>query len=269
MRAPRRPRPVVTALATALCAALAAGAAACGPSSTTGTGAGTGTTGTGPGTTSPATTPGGPFADLTGDRIADKALAATRNARSLTMDISLTTADGPIKAYVSADTGGKCSGTMTVGTAGTAELIKPDATTAYVRFDEAFLREESKGESPEVQAAVLKELKGRWTKMAVSDPDARDMVELCDLKRLLSAFEGGSGAVKGAETTVGGRKALALTEKDGAETYTLHVATEGTPHLLRIATTGGEEPMTVTFSGYGKPVTARVPAAKDVVAPAG
>ncbi|MFF5428228.1 MULTISPECIES: hypothetical protein [unclassified Streptomyces] len=268
MRAPRRPRPVRTALATALCAALSAGAAACGPSSTSGTGTGTGTPGTGPGAASPATA-GGPFADLTGDRIVDKAMTATRNARSLTMDISLTTADGPIKAYVSADTGGKCSGTMTVGTAGTVELIKPDATTAYVRFDEAFLREESKGESPEVQAAVLKELKGRWTKTAVSDPDARDMVELCDLKRLLSDFEGGSGAVKGAETTVGGHKALALTEKDGAETYTLHVATEGTPHLLRIAATGGEEPMTVTFSGYGKPVTARVPAAKDVVDPAG
>lgn len=264
MHAPRRPRPVRTAFAGALCAALTAGAAACGPSSTTGTG----TTGTGSGTASPAA-PAGPFGDLTGALIADKAMAATRDARSLTMDISLTTADGPIKAYVSADTAGKCSGTMTVGTAGTAELIKPDATTAYIRFDEAFLREESKGESPEVQAAVLKELKGRWTKMAVSDPDARDMVELCDLKRLLSTFEGGSGAVKGRETTVGGRKALTLTEKDGAETYTLHVATEGTPHLLRIATTGGEEPMTVTFSGYGKPVTARVPAAKDVVDPAG
>ncbi|XUL99759.1 hypothetical protein ACQ86F_22235 [Streptomyces venezuelae ATCC 10712] len=43
------------------------------------------------------------------------------------------------------------------------------------------------------------------------------------------------------------------------------MATQGTPYVLRIVTQGGDEPGTLTFSKYGKPVAAKAPAAKDVV----
>ncbi|MGW0121102.1 hypothetical protein [Streptomyces sp. NPDC003327] len=248
MRAHPRPRTPRAALAAALCtAALALGATACGPS------------------TPSEERAAGPFAELTGPQVVTKAMAATRAADSLTMNISLTDADGPLKAYVSADVRQNCTGTLTMGTTGTAELLKADAKNAYFRFDEAFLRADSAGETREVQEAVLKELKGRWTKLSVSDPEAKDMLEFCDLSAFLDSFEGSSEAVKGAETTFGGRKALVLTEKDGAETYTMHVATEGEPYVLGLTVTGGDEPMTVTFSGFDRPVKVRVPAPKDVV----
>ncbi|MGW0468363.1 hypothetical protein ACWDX6_24340 [Streptomyces sp. NPDC003027] len=242
-----RPRIRRTALAAAFCAAVALGAAACGPFSDDPKAA-------------------GPFGELSGPQIADKAIAATKTADSLTLDLALKTTDGPIKAYLALDTQGKCAGTLTVGTTGTAELIKPDAKVVYLRFDEAFLREEAKGESAETREAMLKELKGRWVKTPVTDPEAKDSLELCDLKALLRDFEQGLDlSVKGEETTVGGKKALMLTQAFDKEKTTLYVATEGEPRILKIVTAGGEEPGTITFADYDKPVVAKAPPAKDVL----
>ncbi|MER7955586.1 hypothetical protein [Streptomyces sp. NPDC096030] len=247
MSAARHPRTRRTALVSALCAAAALTATACGA-------------------LSGEAKASGPFGDLTGPEIANKAIAATKKADSLTLDLATKTTDGPMKAYLSMNTGGQCAGTLTVGTTGTAELVKADDKDVYLRFDEAFLRAQAEGESPEVQEAVLKELKGRWVKTPVTDPEAKDNLELCNLKTLLGSFEEGINfAVKGKETTVGGKKALTLTEKSGGETTTVYVATQGEPHILKIVTTGGEEPGTMTFTDYGKPVTAKVPAAKDIV----
>ncbi|MGW2018234.1 hypothetical protein [Streptomyces sp. NPDC001927] len=248
MSAARHPRTRRTAvLVSALCAAVALGATACGPLS-------------GDAKAS------GPFGDLTGPQIANKAIAATKKADSLTLDLAAKTTDGPMKAYLSLDTTGKCVGTLTVGATGTAELVKADDKDVYLRFDEAFLRAQAEGEPAEVQEAVLKELKGRWVKTPVTDPDAKDNLELCDLKALLGDFEEGINfAVKGKETTVGGKKALTLTEKRGGETTTVYVATEGEPLILKVVAAGGEEPGTMTFTDYGKPVVAKVPAAKDVI----
>ncbi|MFF8379845.1 hypothetical protein ACF07V_27370 [Streptomyces sp. NPDC015661] len=241
--APRR-----TALVAALSAAFALGATACGPLADD-------------------AKPAGPFGELTGSQIVDKAFAATRTAKSVTVDVDEQSPVEPLKAYLSLDTRGRCTGTLTIGATGTVELLKTDAKSVYMRFDEAFLRQQVKEEGPEAQDAMVKELKGRWMKGPVSDPDNKGMLELCDLKELLGGFEeGASGIVKGEETTVGGQKALALTEPgDDGETNTVYVATQGTPYVLKIVTKGGEEPGTITFSHYGKPVEAKAPAAKDVV----
>ncbi|WP_030690318.1 hypothetical protein [Streptomyces globisporus] len=241
--APRR-----TAVTALLCAAFALGATACGPSSED-------------------AKPAGPFGELSGSQIVDKAFAATKGAKALSVDIDEREAAEPIEAYLSLDAQGRCTGTLTTGTTSTVELIRPDHRNVYLRFDEASLREQVEGEDPETQEAMLKELRGRWVKGSASDPDNKDLLELCDLKQLLGGFEqGASGIVKGAETAVGGKKALALTEPgDGGESSTVYVATEGTPYVLRIVTKGGEDPGTITFSKYGKPVGAKAPAAKDVV----
>ncbi|MEU8524654.1 MULTISPECIES: hypothetical protein [Streptomyces] len=238
---PRRRAALTTAL---LVAAVAAGATACGPFEEEAS---------------------GPFKGLTGPQIVNKSIGATKGAKSLTLDVATTSADGPLKAYMSIDRSGQCAGTLSVGVTGTAELIRSGGT-AYMRFDEAFLREQGKGEPKEQQEAVLKMLKGKWVETDASDPEAKDSLELCDLNALLSEFEQGVNfADAGEETTVNGKKALRLTEGAGAESTTVYVATEGTPYLLKIVSKGGEEPGTITFSSYDKPVPARKPAAEDVV----
>ncbi|MFC7793592.1 hypothetical protein [Streptomyces cinereoruber] len=249
---PTRPRARRAAVAALLCAAVAAGAAACGPSPASPT-------------SSEEAKPAGPFAGLTGSEIADKAFAATAAATSLTVEADTTSEGERTKAHFSFDGTGKCVGTLTTGAAATTEVLKVDKKNVYLRFDETSLNEQAEGESPEVREAMLKTLRGRWVETPASDPDAKDVVSMCDAKELLGDFEkGASGVARGEETTVGGQKALALTEPDGGVTRTVYVATEGTPYVLKIVTKGGDEPGTITFTQYGKPVTAKAPAAKDI-----
>ncbi|GAA2495939.1 hypothetical protein [Streptomyces gobitricini] len=233
----------------ALCAAAVLGLTACGS----------------PGSSGDRTKDTGPFPGLSGPQIANNAIKATKKADSLTLDANLKTPEGQIKAFMALDTKGQCAGTITMGDTGTMELIK-DGKVAYLRFDEAFLRDQSEGGSPEETEAVLKMLKGRWMKTDVTDPEAKDSLEMCELDSMLAEFETGiNSAKRGEETTVNGKKALTLTETDGDETYTIYVATEGEPYLLRVEQKGGEEPGTISFLDYDKPVPAKKPAAKDIV----
>lgn len=232
----------------ALCATAALGLTACGPF---GSGAQAKET--------------GPFPGLSGPQIANKAIKATKTAGSLTLDANLKTSEGQMKAFLALDTKGQCSGTITMGSTGTMELIKT-GKLAYMRFDEAFLREQNEGGSPEETEAVLKMLKGRWVKTDATDPEFKDGLEMCELDTMLSEFETGINfAKRGEETTVNGKKALTLTEKDGDTTYKIYVATEGEPYLLKIDQKGGEDPGTVSIKDYNKPVPSKKPAAKDIL----
>jgi hypothetical protein len=44
----------------------------------------------------------------------------------------------------------------------------------------------------------------------------------------------------------------------------MYVAAEGKPYLLKIDQKGGDEPGTIGFSGFNKPVPAEKPADKDI-----
>ncbi|MGW3623523.1 hypothetical protein [Streptomyces sp. NPDC000880] len=205
-----------------------------------------------------------PFAGLSGPEIANSAVRATKAATSLTLDITMKTADGPMKGYMAVSKQGDCAGTLSVGSSGTAELIKT-GSTAYLRFDEAFLKEQGKGQSAEETAALINMMKGRWVKTGAWDPEARDSLQLCELDKLLAGLEANDNAARRAgEATVNGRRAV-ITESDGKETYTAYVAADGEPYLLKFEQLGGDEPGTMTFSEYNKPVPAKKPAANDIL----
>lgn len=207
----------------------------------------------------------GPFGDLSGPEVANKALTATKKAKSLRLSLDMETEDGRIKADFSSSTSGDCTGTMSMSPKGTMDIIKT-GDTVYTRFDEALLRQESKGEPAEQVDATVKLLAGRWMESKASDPDTKDMIEFCDLKGLLKSVEANdTEARKAGETEVGGKPALRLTEKDGKETHTFLVATEGDPYVLRITSKGDKEPMTLDLSDFNRPVVAQKPAAKDIV----
>ncbi|MET7615843.1 hypothetical protein [Streptomyces sp. NPDC005408] len=253
--APRRLKPIALA---ALCTTLALAATACGPSD----GDSRDTKGA-PAKSTKAEE--GAFPGLSGPKIANKAFKATKTATSVTVDFAARTTDGNLKAYMSIDSKGDCKGTLSTGETGTAELIRI-GDNAYMRFDEAFLRSQNEGGSPEETAAVLKMLKGRWVKSDASSPDDKEQLEFCELKTFLGQFEEGFNLMRrGETTTVNGQKALTLTEKDGATSYKVYVATEGEPYVLKVEQKGGEEPGTITFSKFNKPVGATKPAAKDIV----
>ncbi|MEV6163072.1 hypothetical protein AB0L71_14295 [Streptomyces sp. NPDC052052] len=209
----------------------------------------------------------GPFAGLSGSEVANKAIKATKKVKSLKIAVDMTSDGDRISARLSTNTSGDCTGTMAIGPAGSME-IRRTGDTVYTKFDEAMLREQSKGEPAADIDAAVDALAGRWMKSKASDPDNKDMLELCDLNALLEEFEANDNAAKkSGESTVDGRPALRLTEKDSEGTYTILVATEGEPYILKVDAKGTEDPMTMTLSEFDKPVVVKKPAAKDIIDP--
>jgi hypothetical protein len=202
-----------------------------------------------------------PFAGLTGAQIADRAVEATTGARSLRMtgDVPDDESGGTIKIDLAMDRQGECAGTMSLDGQGEAELIKTGGTL-YMKYDEKFLRAQSEGEPAADTDAAVAMLAGKWTKMAATGQDAKDMAGFCDLGTMLGDMEGaGQDVTRGKPATVGGAPALVLHEKDGADRNTLYVATEGKPYLLRFDSASEQDPGTMTFSAYDEPVAAKAP----------
>ncbi|MCF3136624.1 hypothetical protein [Streptomyces olivochromogenes] len=210
--------------------------------------------------------PKGPFAGLTGAEIADRAMKATTGASSLRMkgDVPDDESKGTIQLDMALNRKGECAGTMSMNGQGKADLIKT-GDAIYMKYDEAFLRAQSKGESKSDTDAAVAMLAGKWTKMAVKGQDAKDIAGFCDLDSVLGGAEdSNSDATRGKTTSVDGTPAIVLHEKDGKDNYTLYVATEGKPYLLRVDGTSAKEPVKLSFSDYEKPVPAQKPAGKII-----
>ncbi|WP_406493452.1 hypothetical protein OHB06_21970 [Streptomyces sp. NBC_01604] len=215
-----------------------------------------------PSTPSTPSTPRDPFAGQSGGEIAERAIKATTGASSLRMKGGIPDEEsgGVIRIDMALNKKGECAGTMSVGGQGEAELIKT-GDTVYMKYDEAFLRAQSEGESKADTDAAVAMLAGKWTKMSAKGQDAQDIASFCDLNTVLGdAEDGHSDATRGKTTTVDGTPATVLHEKDGKDSYTLYVATEGEPYVLRVDSTSAEDPGTLTFGDYDEPVPAQRPA---------
>lgn len=223
-----------------------------------------GLTGCLPGQNNASDKPKGPFPGLTGGEIADRAMKATTGAGSLRMtgDVPDDESKGTIHIDMALNKKGECAGTLGMGGQGKADLIK-SGDTVYMKYDEAFLREQGKGESKADTDAVVAMMAGKWTKMSATGKDAKDIASFCDLDTVLAGAEDvNSDATRGATSTVDGTPAIVLHEKDGKDRYTLYVATEGKPYLLKVVSTSAKDPGTITFTDYEKPVPADAPKGK-------
>ncbi|WP_307544517.1 hypothetical protein [Streptomyces sp. V3I8] len=208
--------------------------------------------------------PKGPFAGLTGGEIADRAVEATSNASSLRMRGDIEDDGSRVGLNMALDRKGRCAGTMNADGQGEAELRKT-ADTLYMRYDEKFLRAQDEDSSEEETDAVVAMLAGKWTKMSATGSDAEDIAGFCDLDTVLADFKDvSSDATRGGTTTVDGTPAIVLHEKDGKDTYTLYVATEGKPYLLKVVSRSADDPGTIGFGDFDTPVPADVPRGKVI-----
>lgn len=224
----------------------------------------TGLTGCLPGQNKADDKPKGPFAGLTGGEIADRALKATTGATSLRMkgDVPDDQSSGTISMDLALNKKGECAGTMSMDGQGKADLVKT-GDTIYMKYDAAFLRAQSKGESKADTDAVVAMMAGKWTKMSAKGKDAKDIASFCDLNTVLGgAGDMNSDATRSTTTTVDGTPAVILQEKDGKDRYTLYVATQGKPYLLKVTSTSKKDPGALFFSDYEKPVPATAPKGK-------
>ncbi|WP_406342193.1 hypothetical protein [Streptomyces sp. NBC_01578] len=197
-----------------------------------------------------------PFARLTGPEVVNKALAATRAAKSVRITVETKSSDGtPVEAYVATDIRGECTVTLSMGAAGTMDLVRTGGTV-YTQSDEAMLRAASAGRPH----AEVKKLTGRWVKADHADRFTAQTLGYCDRKGFLDRLAENSGtAHKGRATAAGSTPALSLTGRAGRGTWQAAVATEGRPHLLKLRFSTGT-PLAVEFTEFDKPFTVERPA---------
>ncbi|MCT9091909.1 hypothetical protein N4G70_23985 [Streptomyces sp. ASQP_92] len=187
--------------------------------------------------------PKGPFADRTGGQVLTDAVKTNRQATSLRLKADIADAtDGPTKLDLTMDTKGDCTGT--IGSGKEAISIIKTGKTVYLRPANTHT----------------------WKKSDTTSADGKDLASVCDLNDYLTDPGQDNAATKGATTTVDGRPAIVLTEKDGKESYIIDVATTGKPYLLKMVTVGGDSPGTLAFSDFEKPVHAVAPPKSSVTA---
>lgn len=218
---------------------------------------------------------------MTPDAIAEKAVGVTKAANTVKVS-GAGISDGEHMALeVTVTRQGDCSGKATVK-GGTVHLLKADAKSFYMKGDEKFYRAiAQKDGTPKRKAdAMIEVLKGRWMKMPADAPakskkshgkaSGDGMGEFCVLSEIVAGMDDDkgdrTGMTKGADTVVAGVPAVTLAKKksDGS-TVTMYVAKQGPARLLKVAETGGDEPGTVTFGDYDKPVTITAPPADQVM----
>lgn len=200
-----------------------------------------------------------PFEGLTGPEITNKAVARTRAATTVRLAVTTETADGPVQAFIASGAEGACTGTFSLGSAGTMELIRADGVV-YTKSDKAMLRAAA-ADGPARDTDIGK-LTGRWVKARPDDPRTAQSLRFCDPRDLLDRMAATSATTrKGKQATIAATPCLTLTGGAGKEKWTASVATEGTPYVLRVRLTdGAEKPLTVEFSEFGAPLTVKRPA---------
>ncbi|MDH2392465.1 hypothetical protein QCN29_27550 [Streptomyces sp. HNM0663] len=210
-----------------------------------------------------------PFAGLTADQIADKALDTTKAVDSLKVKGSKK-ADGELMQFdVAITQKGDCGGTLHSG--GSSADIRVVGKAAYVKGDEKYYQEmgEEDGTSAEEAAGIAELFKGRWIKIPEDESDPDDLAAMCDVDTHLElADRSKTGLAKGEDADVDGKKAAVLTKKAGAETFTYYVAKDGEPYLLKFTSEGGKEPESVQFADFNASLTVEAPPADQVLDPA-
>ncbi|MFI8367280.1 hypothetical protein [Streptomyces sp. NPDC085466] len=210
-----------------------------------------------------------PFAGLSADAIADKAVEATKNVTALHMNGSGTNDGEEMTLDFAVDDKGNCKGSMEAPKGGKAEVIGTGGTS-YMKGDDAFWKSSGgeEGSSAEEAGAISTLLNGRWMKMPAGEDGP---AAFCDLKSITKDMDEETprkGMTREADADVDGTAAVVLKgkpEKNG-ETSTFYVAKDSAkPYILRVVTTGGEEPGTVTLSDFDKPVEVTAPPADQVV----
>ncbi|WP_329116285.1 hypothetical protein [Streptomyces sp. NBC_01353] len=211
-----------------------------------------------------------PFEKLTADQIGDRAVTATQSATSLRMTGRVESDGQPLDIDLAVNDKRECTGRMTIG-GGTAELRQADGIT-YMKGDERFWRVSMTSQGiPEPQIGpTIELLKGRWLKITPGQAGSGDLSGVCDLKELLADLDKEEGErrglTRGPDAEVEGTPVATLVKKrPGGETTTVSVSQEGKPYILKMVKTGGEEPGTIVFSDYDKPVKVVVPPPDETV----
>ncbi|MFD9072639.1 hypothetical protein [Streptomyces lasiicapitis] len=193
-----------------------------------------------------------PFKGMSADKIAQKAIAASKGAGSFKVSGTGDENGKPVKVDFAVAESNDCQGKTGSPTTGTGEIIVVGGTS-YIKGDDKFWENATRGSS------VGDKIKGRWMK----SPDGQQS-KTCD-KDVMFESTSLKGLKRGKDAEVDGEKAAVLTKKKNGRTLTYYVAMDGKPYFLQIDKKDSDGPAKMSFSDYGSPVTVKAPPAGQVV----
>ncbi|MEU2391817.1 hypothetical protein [Streptomyces sp. NPDC007369] len=197
--------------------------------------------------------------------IVDRARAELAGARSVHMVAQVQDTAGSTTLDLHLDVNGNCAGSVRLPRGGgSAEMVKR-GQDIWVKPDKAFLQSQVPGTAGEDAAALIND---RWIHGNAGNVLLRGLTQVCDLsdfQRKYAARPASENLAKGGTTTVNGQAAVTVTGREGADTATYYVATEGEPYLLRVEGVENGHRGRADFSDYNEPVPARTPPPKESV----
>ncbi|MFD9862390.1 hypothetical protein [Streptomyces alboflavus] len=193
-----------------------------------------------------------PFEGMSADKIAQKAITASKGAGSFKVSGTGNENGKPVKVEFAAAKSEDCQGKTRSAARGTSEIIVSGGTS-YIKGDAKFWENATRGSS------MGDKIKGRWMKLAQGQEN-----KTCD-KDVMFESTKLKGLKREKDAEVDGEKAAVLTRAKNGKTVTYYVAMDGKPYFLRIDKKDSDGPAEMTFTDYGSAVTVKAPPADQVV----
>jgi hypothetical protein len=198
---------------------------------------------------------GADFTAQSAEKIAEAAKKAMGDLEGVTIDGTLSTEGQEIGIDMSIGTGGNCTGSFTIQGA-SAEVLGVDGTT-WIRPDEAYW-ETSVG--PDGAAQIIEAVGDRWVTLPDDDTSFKPF---CDLEEFLGELTDQADATytKGETRKIDGDETIEIiSDRPDEGVSSGYIQVEGEHYLVLVEKTEGDEPGSVSFSGFDEQPEVEAPA---------
>ena len=203
---------------------------------------------------------GSSFDDESAANIEKASITDMKAIEAVHMEGDISQQGSEIGLDLSLNTDGDCTGTISRGDSGSAEVVTLDGTS-WFKPDEEFWKAQAGPQAEQIISAVG----DNWVQLPEGD---ESFASFCDLDGLLDQIDDDSDepSKKGETEDVDGQEAIKLTrdKKDGGTT-TVWVAMEDPHHFLKVEQEGGDSPGSFTFSEFDQDVSIEAPAEDEAI----
>jgi hypothetical protein len=205
---------------------------------------------------------GSDFADSSATTIQKEATKDMQALEAVHMKGSVTQQDNEIGLDLSLTTDGDCSGTVSRGDSGSAEVVTLN-DTSWFKPDEEFWR----AQAGEAADQIISTVGDKWVQLPEGD---QSFASFCDLDGLLDQIgddQSDNKSKKGETEEVDGTEAIKLTRdaEEGGGTITVWVAVDDPHHILKVEQAEGDSPGSFTFSEFDQDASIEAPADDEVI----
>jgi hypothetical protein len=207
---------------------------------------------------------GGGDSDFANESAANIEKAATEDMQALDavhMEGSVSQQESEIGLDLSLTTDGDCTGTVSRGDSGSAEVVTLDGTS-WFKPDEEFWR----AQAGDAADQIISTVGSNWVQLPEGD---QSFASFCDLDQLLDQIgdDQDKTSEKGATEEVDGQEAIKLTRDDEQTggTITVWVAVDDPHHILKVEQAEGDSPGSFTFSDFDADASIEAPADDEVI----